>query len=431
MFEPVRPEEWLTESGLTDRGREVRAAYERFAEYLDRLGLASHQAARVKYFLTSQHYHTLPDGYSLPPHTINLCVNNVCNLKCRYCDFGQKRENTFYYKYNVGEESRKEELPLPLLQTLIDQLAFAHPIIRASYREPMLYKPIFDLIAHTKARGLPFWLLTNGFNLRPHAKRLVELGVDSVRLSLDGPEAVHDEVCQVPGAYRRMMDGVKELLAIRRELGARTQVGFYFTITDANFAAIEETVDALAAEGILKDVFVSFQWLLYTTKRMAREHNAHDALICGAAIDESTVQSVDLGKLDLARMSAQARSINARFPEKDGYRIHFRPSFEESHLKRYVESEDFPVPDPRCMVPFYDLTVNPAGEVRAFHHCLLPGVGSIYKAPALDCWNGETMRAQRRLLQEHGVYRGCARCWGVYSLLEDQRRANERERLSR
>lgn len=426
MFEHVRPEEWLTESGLTDRGREVRAAYERFADHLDRLGLASHQTARVKYFLSAQHYHTLPDGYALPPHTVNLCVNNVCNLKCRYCDFGQKRENTFYYKYNVGAGTEKEELPLPLLQTLIDQLAFSRPIIRASYREPMLYKPLFELIAHAKARRLPFWLLTNGFNLRPHARRLVELGVDSVRLSLDGPEAVHDEVCQVPGAYRRMMDGVKELLAARHELKHDMQIGFYFTITDGNFASIEETVEALHAEGILKDVFVSFQWLLYTTSEMARAHNAHDAEICGARIDESTVQSVDLSKLDLGLMSRQARSIAARFPETEGYRIHFRPSFEEEHLKRYIESTDFPVEKPRCVVPFYDLTVNPQGEVRAFHHCLLPGVGSLYQAPALDCWNGEVMRAQRRLLQEHGAYKGCARCWGVYSLLEDQRRAAER-----
>jgi hypothetical protein len=40
----------------------------------------------------------------------------------------------------------------------------------------------------------------------------------------------------------------------------------------------------------------------------------------------------------------------------------------------------------------------------------------------LDIWNGDAFREQRRKLKQHGAYKGCARCWGVYSLLEDSKR---------
>ncbi len=428
-FLTVKPEEWLTETHLTEQGREVRRAYWEFCEYFDRLGLQSQHSARSKYFLQYVNYWTLPDGYALPPHTINLCVNNTCNLKCSYCDFGMDRDDTFYYKYNVVDDSRNIELDFDALKSMVDQVAWSRPIVRASYREPMLYKHLIPLLEYTKSRQMPFWLLTNGFNLKRHARRMVELDIDSVRLSLDGPEETHDEVCRVPGAFRKMIDGVKELIAARRELNTRTQIGFYFTITHLNYNHILDTVQALEKEGILKDVFVSFHWLLYTTEEMAREHNELHAQV-SAPVEESTVQSVHLDQIDLGEMSRQAKLVEEKYPESEGYRIHFRPNFELEHLLKYVQTNDFPVDNPRCRVLWYDLTVNPSGDVRAFHHCLLPPTGNIYNDKIMDIWNGEVMREQRRNLQHYGAYRGCARCWGLYSLLEDQRRAKEIEKGS-
>ncbi|RJO66628.1 MAG: radical SAM protein [Myxococcales bacterium] len=422
MYRTVRPEEWLTDAGLTDAGREARRAYEEFCAYLDRLDLLSYQTARAKYFLQHLHYWTLPDGFSLPPHTINLCVNNTCNLKCEYCDFGQKRRDTFYYRYNVGEDDSAVELPFEALKSLIDQARWFRPIIRASYREPMVYKHILPLVEYTKKAGLPFWLLTNGFNLARHAATLVGYGIDSVRFSLDGPEEVHDRVCGVEGAYRRMMEGVKILLDERKRLQAKTQVGFYFTVTHSNYGSILATLEALEKEGILKEAFVNFQWLLYTTREMAERHNAEHAEASGARIEESTIQSVHLEQVDMQRMAEQARTASARWPAADGYRIHFRPSFETDDLLRYQQTEEFPVEKPRCRVLWYDLTVQANGDTRAFHHCLLPPAGNIHKASVLDNWNGEAFRAQRRALQTHGAYHGCARCWGVYALLEDEKR---------
>ena len=97
------------------------------------------------------------------------------------------RKETFYYQYNVVDPERTVELSLDTLKSIVDQAAWFRPIIRASFREPLLHKDILPFIAYTKQAGLDFWLLTNGLALLQNAAALVELGVDSIRVSLDGP----------------------------------------------------------------------------------------------------------------------------------------------------------------------------------------------------------------------------------------------------
>lgn len=423
-FQTVQPAQWLTDKNLTDEGRAVRRQYARLCEYLDTLGLLSFQTARAKYFLEALNYWTLPEGFALPPHTLNVCVNNLCNMRCRYCDFGQKHEETFYHKYNVVEAGKKVELELELVKDLVDQAAWYRPIIRASFREPLLYNHLIPFLEYTKEKGLPFWLLTNGYKLAGMATRLVEAGLDSIRLSLDGPPEAHDEIRNTVRAYERMMEGVKAILDERRARGSKLQVGFYFTLNDFNYDKILATVDNLAAEGILKDVFLNFQWLLYTSKNMARQHNAAHGKVCGGYIEESTLQTVDIEKMDPVVIADQCRQVREKYPAEEGYRIHFRPSFEYEDLVSYRDTEEFPVDNPRCLTPWYNLNINPAGEVKCFHHCLLPVSGNVYQDSLLDIWNGPVMREQRERLQEYGAYRGCARCWGIYSLLENTKRAD-------
>jgi MoaA/NifB/PqqE/SkfB family radical SAM enzyme len=418
----IKSHEWLTDKFLTNEGALARKEYENYCKYLDSLGLPSYQIARAKYFLQKQNYWTLPDGFALPPHTLNVCVNNICNLGCRYCDFGQKNEETFYHQYNVVDRNKKIELPIELCYSIIDQSKWYRPIIRASFREPMLYKPILDLINYTKKNEMPFWLLTNGINLTKYAKELVELDVDSVRISLDGPEEVHDKVRGAKGAFNKTIAGVKLLLEEMERKGSKLNLGFYFTINDFNYSSIYDLIKVLDSEKILDKVYINFQWLLFTTEKMAREHNEKDAKICGGYIEESTIQSIDFDAINFKELSSQAERIKKEYPFEKGYKIHFRPSFDYEDLLKYSSTDDFPVENPRCRTPWYNMNINPAGDVKCFHHCLLPDSGNVHKENVMDIWNGDVIRDQRIKLKQYGAYRGCARCWGIYALLEDKKR---------
>ncbi len=423
MFDNIHPNEWLTDQNLTDRGREVRAEYQRFADYVHLLDIPSFQKARTKYFMLRQNYWTQPDGFALPPHTINVCPNNLCNYKCHYCDFGQRESDTFYHQYNVIDNTKKIELPLDLCKSVVDQSMWFRPIIRASFREPMLWKGIMPYLEYTKQKGLDFWLLTNGYNLPKHAKDLVTLGLDSIRLSLDGPPAVHNDIAKVKDAYEKMIEGTNILIEERKKQNKKLEIGFYFTINDANYQVMYDTIEQLDRDGILPHVYFSFQWLLYTSADIAHAHNnSKDAEISGAKVTLSTVQSVDVNKMDIESMAEQQKRIAEKYPAEKGYRIHFRPSFDMADLKNYRDSSEFPVENPRCRTLWYNLNINPAGEVKSFHHCFLNATGNVHTSTLMDVWNNEIYRDQRAKLREHGAYKACTRCWGLYSLLEDKKR---------
>src|SRR4051794_24869360 len=60
------------------------------------------------------------------------------------------------------------------------------------------------------------------------AKRILK-NLDLVAISIDGEEAVHDEIRNLPGAFRKMVEGVE----ILKDLG--TSFGFIHTITEQSW----------------------------------------------------------------------------------------------------------------------------------------------------------------------------------------------------
>ena len=164
-------------------------------------------------------------------------------------------------------------------------------------------------------------------------------------------------------------------------------------------------------------------WL--TTKEIADEHNEQFGQISGGTVEESSLKNVDMTKIDLDQVDEQYKQIKKEYIDK-GYRIHFRPNFEKSYLEKYIYSNDSLIESPRCYAPWYNANINCYGDVNCFHHCLLPSAGNIFKDDLYDIWNGKTMREQRVKLKRYHSYPGCRRCWGIYSLIDQNRRYGQR-----
>jgi sulfatase maturation enzyme AslB (radical SAM superfamily) len=110
------PNQWLTDSGLTDEGRTARKTYSQHVNFLGSLPVPEFKVSRAMHLLQSNSYDTLPEGYALPPHTINFSLNNRCNLKCSYCDLNRETEHwedkNTKASYSVIDPRTKHELPL-------------------------------------------------------------------------------------------------------------------------------------------------------------------------------------------------------------------------------------------------------------------------------------------------------------------------------
>ena len=146
-------------------------------------------------------------------------VTRACNLKCVHC----------YAKATFGPAA--DELTfdegLALLRDLKD---FGVPVVLFSGGEPLMRPDLYDLVAFTVANGMRAVISTNGTLITPEAaRRLQELGLSYVGISLDGVEETHDKFRGEPGSFARAMAGVKNCRAVGLKVGLR------FTISRLNY----------------------------------------------------------------------------------------------------------------------------------------------------------------------------------------------------
>ncbi|MDI6792802.1 MAG: radical SAM protein [bacterium] len=155
-----------------------------------------------------------------------------CNLSCLHCRAGAVD------KPYDGELSTSEAL------TMIDQIReVGQPTLILTGGEPLLREDIFDLAAYGIEKGLKVVMSPNGLLLtREVAKKLVEIGIPRISISLDGPDAEsHDRLRGVPGAFEGVLAGIR---AAKSE-GLAFQINT--TVTRQNCDRIENVMN-LAVE---------------------------------------------------------------------------------------------------------------------------------------------------------------------------------------
>ena len=174
----------------------------------------------------------------------------TCNLNCVHC---YARSEAIKYQ---NELTHEEGL------ALIDQLAdFNVPVILFSGGEPLLRPDFFELANYAAGKGIRPTISTNGTRIdEDTAKRLKDMGVGYVGISLDGCEATHDKFRGKPGAYQMALRGIRNCVATGQKVGLR------FTITRDNFQDLDSIFDLLEQENIDR---VCFYHLVYSGRGSA------------------------------------------------------------------------------------------------------------------------------------------------------------------
>jgi len=172
-------------------------------------------------------------------------VTRRCNLKCVHCYSGSEDRD-------YGNELTFEEG-----KALIDDLAaFGAPVVLFSGGEPLIRRDILDLIRYAVERGRRAVLSTNGTLITGSlARKLHELGLSYVGISLDGLERVHDEFRGVSGTFARVMT------AIRNCQAEGLKVGLRFTINRRNYREIPGIFDLVESARIPR---ICFYHLVYS-----------------------------------------------------------------------------------------------------------------------------------------------------------------------
>jgi len=125
-------------------------------------------------------------------------ISYNCNMKCGFCCVNKHK------KIWIPELNTKEAIEV------IDQMKeLGTKIINFSGGEPLLRKDIGILIKHIKKNGMSAFVSTNGSVLKENANKVMD--ADVVRISLDNVGREHDKLRNYPNAFRKALEGMKEL----------------------------------------------------------------------------------------------------------------------------------------------------------------------------------------------------------------------------
>jgi hypothetical protein len=140
-----------------------------------------------------------------------------------------------------------------LYTQLIDQCAAARcrEVHLHNFGEPLLDKRIEDRIAYAKLKGIRrVKIFCNGSLLTAaRAKRLIEAGLDEVKISLDGATREEFERIRTPLRFDTVVDNVVELVKLRNASRSKLRVHVACCSTtdkEATMQSLEKVVDAFS-----------------------------------------------------------------------------------------------------------------------------------------------------------------------------------------
>ena len=360
--------------------------------------------SRLKDLLLRASPRFMPDRWTAP-RMITFMMTYRCNLRCTMC--WQWGEQGLFHE--LSKEHEVQQLDLPTLRSVIDDVADHGAGVFLWGGEPFLHRDLMPFVEYVKSKGLYCSINTNGTYLPREAKRLVACGVDAIMVSVDGPKEIHDRIRGMDGSFQRIADGVKAVLEARNGGGARPQVIVNTTISPGNQDALlstYETVEAMGAD----EMILSQLW--FTTEQIGRANEAYFREKFNAHAGSWRGFVMDVSVLDSQAIARQMREMSQR---KSAMQLRFLPDLHPGQVPEYYARPEEAFGKTRCFVPWLETEILPNGDVTPCSDRPDLIVGNIRKERFLDVWNNESYRSFRRAMREDGLFPYCSRCCGLWS----------------
>ena len=376
-----------------------------------------------------------PAPENLPmPTFIQLRVTNLCNLRCRMCgqwgDTGIYRADGFSDSATDGEKEKnrireligaKRQLALSDYVRLLDEVAPFRPIISLFGGEPLLYPEILPLVQEIKRRGLTCTLITNGGRLERLSRELVEAGIDSIAVSIDGPPEVHDRIRGQKGSFEKAAAGVAAVAKWRRDLGRALPMQIaILPVTELNIGDVAPALDALRKLP-LDTINMGLRWFVPEKTGAEYEDVMRETFGIAAASwkgfkfswpggveGTKTRQMTDLVKLlgNLRRRRYADSALGRPW-------VSFVPDVPAEEVPEYFSDFGRTFGHDLCPVAWYFAQVEPDGEVCFCGDFPDYFIGNVRRASFHEIWTGEkAWRFREKLAREPLPI--CARCCGNY-----------------
>jgi MoaA/NifB/PqqE/SkfB family radical SAM enzyme len=144
-----------------------------------------------------------------------------CNLRCRHC-------------YSLSSPQERGALDAALIcDALSDASQQGYDVASFSGGEPLMYKPLADVLDHAHQCGMTTTVTTNGMLLDKRWLKNLTGRADLIAISLDGVPESHDVIRGSKRAFSQMANKLASL----RDSGI--PFGFIFTLTQYNLDELD------------------------------------------------------------------------------------------------------------------------------------------------------------------------------------------------
>src|ERR1700676_1740128 len=138
---------------------------------------------------------------SLP--IVILMPHSSCNCRCVMCDIWKGNHHL----------KQLEEADIQGLLTTFKKLQTRQVVMSGG--EALLNPHFFRFCEILKREKIRISLLSTGLTIKKHAGQLIQW-IDDIIISLDGHEKLHDTIRKMPGAFKKLKEGITAVRAINR-----------------------------------------------------------------------------------------------------------------------------------------------------------------------------------------------------------------------
>ena len=316
------------------------------------------------------------------PREVYIEPTNRCNELCQTCP------RTFF------QREPEADLDFPRFVQILDQFPGVERVVLHGVGEPLLAHDLPLMVAEANRRGARVLFNTNALALhRSLAKRLVEAGLDELRVSMDAADARTYRLIRGVDGYAKAMRRTAEFCAyLRRRAAQRPRVSLFFMALRENLAqlpAVIKQAGEMGASSVVLQRLVYFDTGLAIEGQSVMGHTDDELLTrCEEAAARSGVTLEATGRMG---PGDSLRPIDSKRPWAGCTR---------PWRSTYVTANGNVLPC--CIAPF--ATRDYAGII----------MGNVFQRPISDIWNGAEYEAFRRAHASNEPpepCRGCGTRW--------------------
>lgn len=324
-------------------------------------------------------YRTLQTHHIKALPIVVLMPHSACNCRCVMCDIWKDNKNL----KQLTENDVKD--------LLVSLKKFGTQQVLMSGGEALLNPNFFRLCEILKQEGIRVTLLSTGLTLKKNAEQILT-HVGDLILSLDGDEATHNYIRNIPGAFQTLREGVMHLKLLNPSfrITART------VIHKINFRNWPAIIRAAKEMGLDQASFLPADVSSHAFNREV-------------LWSDQRQQEIVLDKNDLHELKQIIESIFAEFGNdfENGFIAESADKLKNiyGYYAAFYGLNPFPIK--KCNAPWVSTVIEADGTVRPcfFHEAM----GNIREMSLEDILNGEkSIRFRKELDTDENMT--CKKC---------------------